>query len=87
MAKKQRGKPLTGREKEALKMIANGKTTREIAKIMGVTLRTAETYRHRLKHKTGITRIALLTRYWIDNYERRPSNKDSPDDRTGASAS
>ena len=69
--KKLRGKPLTKREKEALKLIADGKTTREIGKGMGITLRTAETYRRRIALKTGIRRIALLTRYWIDSYESR----------------
>ena len=71
MAKKLRGKPLTKREKETLKLIAAGKTTREIGKSMGISFRTAETYRRRVAVKTGIGRIALLTRYWIDNYERR----------------
>ena len=71
MAKKLRGKPLTKREKETLKLIAAGKTTREIGKSMGITLRTAETYRRRVAVKTGIGRIALLTRYWIENHERR----------------
>ena len=71
MAKKLRGKPLTKREKEALKLIAAGKTTREIGKSMGISLRTAETYRRRVALKTGIGRIALLTRYWIENHERR----------------
>ena len=71
MAKRLLGKPLTKREKETLKLIADGKTTKEIGKGMGISLRTAETYRRRVALKTGIVRIALLTRYWIDNYERR----------------
>ncbi|MDP2886942.1 MAG: helix-turn-helix transcriptional regulator [Ignavibacteria bacterium] len=71
MVKRLRGASLTKREKETLKLIADGKTTREIGKAMGITIRTAETYRRRIVHKTGIGRIALLTRYWIDNYERR----------------
>ena len=70
MAKKLRGKPLTKREKEALKLIAAGKTTREIGKSMGISLRTAETYRRRITLKTGIVRIALLTRHWIENFEK-----------------
>ena len=71
MAKKLRGKPLTKREKETLKLIAAGKTTREIGKSMGISFRTAETYRRRITLKTRIVRIVLLTRYWIENHERR----------------
>jgi len=54
-----------------LKLIADGKTTKEIGKGMGISLRTAETYRRRVALKTGIVRIALLTRYWIEDHERR----------------
>jgi DNA-binding CsgD family transcriptional regulator len=71
MAKRLLGKPLTKREKETLKLIADGKTTKEIGKGMGISLRTAETYRRRVALKTGIVRIALLTRYWIEDHERR----------------
>ena len=71
MAKRLLGKPLTKREKETLKLIADGKTTKEIGKGMGISLRTAETYRRRVALKTGIVRTALLTRYWIEDHERR----------------
>src|SRR5712691_10233354 len=40
--------PLTPREREVLQLVAEGKTSKEIAQLLGVTLNTAETYRTRV---------------------------------------
>lgn len=57
--------PLTRREREVLRLIAEGKTTKEIAEALGVTVKTAESYRSRLKTKLDIHDTAGLVRYAI----------------------
>ena len=59
------GDPLTPREKEVLQLIAEGKTTKEVAQILGVSVKTAEFHRSRLMQKLGIHETASLVRYAI----------------------
>lgn len=58
--------PLTGREQEVLRLLATGKSNRDIAELLGIAAGTAETHRKNLKKKLGITTTAGLTRYAID---------------------
>ena len=60
-----RVKPLSGREREVLQLIAEGKTTKEIAGILGVSPKTVETHRMRLMDKLDIHETAGLVRYAI----------------------
>jgi DNA-binding NarL/FixJ family response regulator len=57
--------PLTRRERDVLRLIAEGKTTKEIADALSVTVKTAESYRSRLKTKLDIHDTAGLVRYAI----------------------
>ena len=57
--------PLTAREQEVLQLVAEGKTTKEIAGILGVSVKTADAHRTRLMQKLNIHDIANLTRYAI----------------------
>jgi DNA-binding NarL/FixJ family response regulator len=57
--------PLTPREKEVLQLIAEGKTTKEIAQILGVSVKTAEFHRSRLMGKLELHETASLVRYAI----------------------
>ncbi len=57
--------PLSGREREVLQLIAEGKTTKEIAVILGVSPKTVETHRMRLMAKLDIFETAGLVRYAI----------------------
>jgi len=56
---------LTAREREVLQLIAEGKTTKEIASQLGVSTKTVETHRQRLMDKLDIHSIAELTKYAI----------------------
>jgi DNA-binding NarL/FixJ family response regulator len=56
---------LTLREREVLQLVAEGKTTKEIAHALGVTAKTAEVYRSRLKTKLDVSDTAGLIRYAI----------------------
>jgi DNA-binding NarL/FixJ family response regulator len=55
--------PLTPREREVLQLIAEGKSTKEVAAALGVSTKTAETHRGRLMSKLGIHHTAGLVRY------------------------
>jgi DNA-binding NarL/FixJ family response regulator len=56
---------LTGREREVLQLVAEGKTTKQIAKLLGVSAKTAESHRARLMTKLEIHDTAGLVRYAI----------------------
>jgi DNA-binding NarL/FixJ family response regulator len=53
---------LTSREREVLQLVAEGKTTKEIAAILNVSVKTADAHRTRLMQKLDIHDIAGLTR-------------------------
>jgi DNA-binding NarL/FixJ family response regulator len=57
--------PLTGRERQVLQLVAEGKTTKEIAVILGVSVKTAEFHRSKLMEKLDIHSTAGLVRYAI----------------------
>ncbi|MCG3207686.1 MAG: Oxygen regulatory protein NreC [Anaerolineae bacterium] len=54
---------LTDREREVLQLIAEGRTSREMASRMHVTVKTVEAHRAHLMDKLGLHTIADLTRY------------------------
>jgi two-component system, NarL family, response regulator NreC len=55
--------PLSERERQVLQLIAEGKRTREIAELLGVSVKTAESHRTHITKKLGITQTAGLVRY------------------------
>jgi DNA-binding NarL/FixJ family response regulator len=57
--------PLTPRERQVLQLVAEGKTTKEIAQLLGVSVKTAESHRSRLMEKLAIHETAGLVRYAI----------------------
>jgi DNA-binding NarL/FixJ family response regulator len=57
--------PLTPREREVLQLIAEGRTTKEVAQILGVSVKTAEFHRTRLMEKLDVHETASLVRYAI----------------------
>jgi len=57
--------PLTGREREVLQLVAEGKTTKQIAKLLSVSAKTAESHRTRIMAKLKIHETASLVRYAI----------------------
>ena len=58
---------LTERERPVLALIAAGKTGKEIAAALGITLRTARFHREKLAQKLGSSSAAWLTRYAIEH--------------------
>jgi DNA-binding NarL/FixJ family response regulator len=56
---------LTPRRREVLQLVAEGDTTKEIARKLGVSVKTAEAYRGELMKALDIHDVASLTRYAI----------------------
>ncbi|MCK6624881.1 MAG: response regulator transcription factor [Anaerolineae bacterium] len=56
---------LTPRQREILQLIAEGQTTKEIARILNLSVKTVETYRTQLMERLDIHDIAGLVRYAI----------------------
>ena len=56
---------LSVRQREVLRLIAEGENTKEIAVVMGITVRTVETHRLRLMRRLDINNIAMLVRFAI----------------------
>jgi RNA polymerase sigma factor (sigma-70 family) len=56
---------LSPREREVLQLIAEGRSTKEIAKAQGVSTKTVETRRSRIMHKLDLHTVAELTKYAI----------------------
>ena len=54
---------LTPRQHETLKLIAEGLTTKEIAYLLKVSVKTVETHRAQLKERLGIYTVAGLVRH------------------------
>ena len=57
--------PLTNRERQVLQLIAEGSTTKEIARELHVSVKTAESHRARIMHKLDIHNVAGLVRYAV----------------------
>jgi len=57
--------PLTAREREVLLLVAEGKTTKEVASILGIGAKTAESHRARIMEKLDIHEAAGLVRYAV----------------------
>jgi DNA-binding NarL/FixJ family response regulator len=60
-------RPLSDRERQVLQLVAEGKTTKEIASMLGVSVNTAETHRTNLMEKLDIHDTAGLVRYAMRN--------------------
>ncbi len=56
---------LTAREREVLQLMAEGKSTSQIAEHLHISVKTVETHRQQVMHKLGIHSIAELTKYAI----------------------
>ncbi|MBN1813716.1 MAG: response regulator transcription factor, partial [Anaerolineae bacterium] len=56
---------LTPRQREVLQLIAEGHTSREVARILGISVKTVETHRATLMERLDIHDVASLVRYAI----------------------
>lgn len=56
---------LTKKERETLQLFAEGKTTKEIAHLLSVSIKTVETHRSRIMEKLDMHSIAELTKFAV----------------------
>ena len=56
---------LTSRQREILQLIAEGRTTKEIADLLYISVKTVETHRMQLMKRLDIHDVAGLVRYAI----------------------
>ena len=61
-ARERRLACLTPRERQVLNLLVSGKTSKEIATGLGLSVRTVEGYRARIYLKTGVSSVAQLVR-------------------------
>ena len=59
--------PLSEREREVLRLLALGHTNQEIAKMLYISVRTAETHRAHIMQKLRLTTRAELVRYALEH--------------------
>jgi len=57
--------PLTVRERQVLQLIAEGRSTKDVASLLGISVKTAESHRTRLMQKLDIHETATLVRYAV----------------------
>ena len=58
---------LTSREREVIQLVAEGKSTKEVAVTLGLSVKTADTHRSNLMRKLGVHSVSELVLYAIRN--------------------
>ena len=59
--------PLTAREREVIQLLVEGKSTKEVACVLGLSVKTAETHRSNLMRKLGLHCVSELVLYAVRN--------------------
>lgn len=62
-----KGDLLTSREREVIQLLAEGRTSKEVAVMLNLSVKTAETHRTNLMRKLDLHSVADLTRYAVRN--------------------
>jgi DNA-binding NarL/FixJ family response regulator len=63
---------LTKREQEVIQLLAEGKSNKQVATILSISVRTAENHRARLMKKLGVDSLSGLVRYAVRNSIIKP---------------
>ena len=63
--KTEGGRELTPREREIVQLLAEGKSNKEVASVLGISVKTAETHRAAIMSKLKFNSFADLVRYAI----------------------
>ena len=58
---------LTSREREILQLLAEGKTSKEVASALAISCKTTETHRANIMRKLGLHSVTELVRYAVRN--------------------
>jgi DNA-binding CsgD family transcriptional regulator len=68
------GEPLTIREREILKLIAEGKSSKEIGGLLFISSRTVQHHRANIMRKLNIKKTTDLVKYAIQKGYTEPAN-------------
>ena len=60
-------KRLTSREREIVQLLAEGKSSKEVASSLGISIKTAETHRANIMRKLDLHSVSELVRYAVRN--------------------
>jgi DNA-binding NarL/FixJ family response regulator len=58
---------LSAREQEIVQLLAEGKSNKQVARALGISVKTAETHRSNIMRKTGLGSLAELVRFAVRN--------------------
>ena len=61
-------KSLSGREREIVQLLAEGRSCKEVATILGMSVKTAETHRSNIMRKLEMHSVSELVRYAVKNH-------------------
>jgi len=61
------GQDLTAREREVVQLLAEGRTNKEVAAALGISVKTAETHRNHVMQKLRLGSLTQLVRYAVRN--------------------
>lgn len=64
--------PVSAREREVLQLLAEGKSNKEISKVLNLSIKTVETHRANIMRKLGLRNIADLVLYAVRNHIVEP---------------
>jgi DNA-binding NarL/FixJ family response regulator len=64
--------PLTPREREIVQLVAEGRSTKELADRLGIAVKTAETHRSNIMRKLNLRSVSDVVRYAIRNRIAEP---------------
>jgi len=65
-------KSLTARQREIVQLLAEGKSNKEVALVLGISVKTAETHRINIMRRLGMHSVSQLVRYAVKNYIIEP---------------
>jgi DNA-binding CsgD family transcriptional regulator len=65
-------KTLTGREREIVQLLAEGRTCKELAVALGISVKTAETHRTNVMRKLGMHSVSELVRLAVKHHMIEP---------------
>jgi two-component system, NarL family, response regulator NreC len=69
---------LTRRERQVVQLLAEGKSTKEVASLLGLSVKTAETHRSNIMGKLGLHSVSELVMYAVRNNIVQAFNSDAP---------
>ena len=61
-------KALSAREREIVQLLAEGRSSKEVAVVLGISVKTAETHRANIMRKLDLHSVSELVRYAVKNH-------------------